>query len=198
MGSLQSQEARLNSRTRNQPEKTEEQALQVIQEAPRNFQGVSSGGVRYPNRGRGQGRIPERNRGPQCHICNRQGTLKRMLVQRGEPGPSSHRTDPPESFLMEEHISSFTKHSRLMTITMKDDRYKLLDDVCYAPKLEYNLLSVGQLMKKGYSLTFDEGKCIIRNKNTGVNLMAIKVSSKHVPARRHPRLRRIDPRSTTH
>ncbi|KAD5803372.1 hypothetical protein E3N88_14732 [Mikania micrantha] len=65
-------------------------------------------------------------------------------------------------------------------ISMKDDRYKLLDDVYYAPRLLYNLLSVGQLMKKGYSLVFEDGKCTIRNKATGTNLMAIKVSNNNM------------------
>lgn len=34
---------------------------------------------------------------------------------------------------------------------------KLIHDVQYVPKLAHNLLSVGQLMCSGYSVTFDDG-----------------------------------------
>ncbi|XP_076929193.1 uncharacterized protein LOC143593450 [Bidens hawaiensis] len=43
---------------------------------------------------------------------------------------------------------------------------KLLDDVYYAPQLGYNLLSVGQLLRKGYSLLYDNGQCVTKNKIT--------------------------------
>ncbi|XP_076892980.1 uncharacterized protein LOC143544872 [Bidens hawaiensis] len=56
----------------------------------------------------------------------------------------------------------------------------LLEDVYYIPRLKYNLLSVGQLMKKGYAIMFDEGKCVIKNKQTGVELMHIKVAKNNM------------------
>ncbi|KAD5802989.1 hypothetical protein E3N88_14349 [Mikania micrantha] len=57
MGSLQSHEARINSRAGNQTEKTEEQALQVFQESSRGYSGGQGRGrSRGPNRGRGRGR----------------------------------------------------------------------------------------------------------------------------------------------
>lgn len=55
---------------------------------------------------------------------------------------------------------------------------KLLDDVYYAPSLEYNLLSVGQLMKKRYSLLFENDKCVI--KSQGVDVMKIHVLSNNM------------------
>ncbi|KAK1431533.1 hypothetical protein QVD17_07993 [Tagetes erecta] len=58
--------------------------------------------------------------------------------------------------------------------------FKLLDQVYYAPKLEYNLLSVGQLMRKGYTLTFDEGKCVIKQKKSGSTLFEISVASNNM------------------
>ena len=36
---------------------------------------------------------------------------------------------------------------------------KLIDDVLYVPSLTHNLLSVGQLIQKDYSVHFDVGKC---------------------------------------
>lgn len=56
----------------------------------------------------------------------------------------------------------------------------MLDDVYFAPKLEYNLLSVGQLMKKSYSLLVDDGQCVIRTKATSVVLMTVKVSNNNM------------------
>ncbi|KAC9138561.1 hypothetical protein E3N88_46304 [Mikania micrantha] len=108
-----------------------------------------------------------------------------------DSGCSNHMTGAKESFTNLD--SSFKLEVNLgdkkklkvegkgtVKIMMNGDRYKLLDDVYYAPKLEYNLLSVGQLMRKGYSLTFDDGECIIRNKTTGINLMAISVSNNNM------------------
>lgn len=44
------------------------------------------------------------------------------------------------------------------------EKQKLIYDVQYAPDLDYNLLSVGQLMTTGHTLLFDEGVCSITNK----------------------------------
>ena len=44
---------------------------------------------------------------------------------------------------------------------------KVLDDVLLAPSPSHNLLSVGQLMISGYSLMFDDGHCVIRDKASG-------------------------------
>ncbi|KAD3069142.1 hypothetical protein E3N88_37022 [Mikania micrantha] len=99
-------------------------------------------------------------------------------------GAKESFTNLDESFKIEVNLGDKKKlqveGKGTVKITMQDERYKLLDDVYYAPKLEYNLLSVGQLMKKGYSLTFDDGKCTIRNKTTGTNLMAITVSNNNM------------------
>ncbi|KAG6492442.1 hypothetical protein ZIOFF_047405 [Zingiber officinale] len=38
---------------------------------------------------------------------------------------------------------------------------KLISDVLYVPKIDQNLLSVGQLMQKGYKVMFEEGFCLI-------------------------------------
>ncbi|KAD6454100.1 hypothetical protein E3N88_08806 [Mikania micrantha] len=46
--------------------------------------------------------------------------------------------------------------------------------------LEYNLLSVGQLMNKGYTITFDNGVCSITNKGIGATLMSIKAAKNNM------------------
>lgn len=50
---------------------------------------------------------------------------------------------------------------------MENDKFKILENVYYAPSLEYNLLSVGQFMRRGYSLLFDDGYCSVRSKKSG-------------------------------
>ncbi|KAG8481821.1 hypothetical protein CXB51_027173 [Gossypium anomalum] len=40
---------------------------------------------------------------------------------------------------------------------------KLISDVLYVPDIDQNLLSVGQLVEKGYSLIFKNGSCVIKD-----------------------------------
>ncbi|XP_076938224.1 uncharacterized protein LOC143606297 [Bidens hawaiensis] len=65
MGSLQSQEACLNSRSKEKGERAEEQALQVVQTPSPGFRSTSPRGRgRGSFRGRGRGRITDRNKVP--------------------------------------------------------------------------------------------------------------------------------------
>ncbi|KAD3640328.1 hypothetical protein E3N88_29551 [Mikania micrantha] len=65
-------------------------------------------------------------------------------------------------------------------IPISNKTSKLLEDVYYIPSLEYNLLSVGQLMAKGYVILFDEGTCTITHKPSGVPLMTIKMAKNNL------------------
>ena len=51
-------------------------------------------------------------------------------------------------------------------IKTAEGQMKTLKEVQYAPSLAHNLLSVGQLILSGYSLVFDEEKCIIKDQQT--------------------------------
>jgi len=42
---------------------------------------------------------------------------------------------------------------------------KLISNVLYVPKLNQNLLSVPQLLKKGYKVLFEHEKCVIKDQN---------------------------------
>ncbi|KAK1437640.1 hypothetical protein QVD17_03434 [Tagetes erecta] len=108
-----------------------------------------------------------------------------------DSGCSNHMTGSKESFITLDE--SFKREVRLgdkkklavegkgtVKIRTGNNGFKLLDQVYYAPKLEYNLLSVGQLMKKGYNLLFDDGKCIIKHKRTGKVLLEIWVASNNM------------------
>ncbi|CAL5412844.1 unnamed protein product [Camellia sinensis] len=53
---------------------------------------------------------------------------------------------------------------------------KLLHNVQFVPDLGYNLLSVGQLMVAGYSISFDNDACVIRDKHSGHTLININMT----------------------
>ena len=56
---------------------------------------------------------------------------------------------------------------------------RLISDVLLVPKLDTNLLSVGQMMEKGYSLLFKGDSCTIYdNKNTNSEIAKIKMQPK--------------------
>ncbi|BBH09623.1 ADP glucose pyrophosphorylase large subunit 1 [Prunus dulcis] len=46
----------------------------------------------------------------------------------------------------------------------KSGEQKRISDVLYVPDLNYNLLSVGQLLRKGHNIQFREDQCVIRDK----------------------------------
>ncbi|XP_076929254.1 uncharacterized protein LOC143593534 [Bidens hawaiensis] len=157
MGSLQSQEERINSRTPKKVEKSEEQALQVVQ--PHN----NSGGTR--GRGRDYWYLDE----PQANVAaENEAQEEGHDEQRLFMAMTDHAGD--QYLLLAKDQSSGAREM----FTQVDESYKLSvrlgdkkelaiegkDDVYFAPKLEYILLSVGQLMKKGYSLLFNDGKYV--------------------------------------
>ncbi|KAA0045239.1 putative gag-pol polyprotein, identical [Cucumis melo var. makuwa] len=53
---------------------------------------------------------------------------------------------------------------------------RILTNVQYVPDIGYNLLSVGQLMESGYSILFDDGACLIKNKQTERVLVKVKMT----------------------
>ncbi|KAJ0468434.1 putative RNA-directed DNA polymerase [Helianthus annuus] len=55
----------------------------------------------------------------------------------------------------------------VVKLNMGNGQSKVLHDVQYAPELGYNLLSMGQLMKVGYRVLFDDDACTITHKSTG-------------------------------
>lgn len=74
-------------------------------------------------------------------------------------------------------------------ITCKNDKIAYMDDVLYVPTIKSNLLSLGQLLEKGYSMSmhkhhiemFDNKQCLVikaplaRNKTFKVNLNAAAI-----------------------
>ncbi|CAL5401670.1 unnamed protein product [Camellia sinensis] len=54
---------------------------------------------------------------------------------------------------------------------------KLITDVLYVPRIDQNLLGVGQLLEKGYKLLFEDKKCMIRDAD-GREVCTIKMRGK--------------------
>jgi len=54
---------------------------------------------------------------------------------------------------------------------------KTLKNVLYVPKINQNLVSVGQLLESGYSLSFSDGMCNIRDK-MGILLLPAKMMNR--------------------
>jgi len=42
---------------------------------------------------------------------------------------------------------------------------KKVNNIYYTPNLRHNFLSIGQMIEKNYKLIFEDGKCIIFDKN---------------------------------
>ena len=54
---------------------------------------------------------------------------------------------------------------------------KYIPDVLYMPDIDQNLLSVGQLMEKGFKVMFEDQWCLIKN-NLGNNVFRVRMKSK--------------------
>ena len=54
---------------------------------------------------------------------------------------------------------------------------KFIPDVLFLPKIDQNLLSVGQLLDKGYKVLFENNECLIRDAS-GKNLFNVKMKEK--------------------
>ena len=64
------------------------------------------------------------------------------------------------------------------TVTIKSCAgIKLVYDVMYVPEIDQNLLSVEQLVEKGFKVTFEEGKCLIFDSG-GQKLFKIEMQQK--------------------
>ena len=54
----------------------------------------------------------------------------------------------------------------VIAVQSRSGEQKFIHDVLYVPTLAHNLLSVGQLIQKGYRVVFEENKCrVVDRKN---------------------------------
>ncbi|KAG8499415.1 hypothetical protein CXB51_005894 [Gossypium anomalum] len=54
---------------------------------------------------------------------------------------------------------------------------KVISDVLFVPDIDQNLLSVGQLVEKGYSLVFENGACVVKD-TYGQELISVAMTDK--------------------
>ncbi|XP_076889912.1 uncharacterized protein LOC143540492 [Bidens hawaiensis] len=116
---------------------------------------------------------------------NRQQTLpKKMKTVKKRKGCKKGFTHLHESFKMVVRLGDkkelIVQGEGAIKIITQNGNSRLLDDVYYARVLGYNLLSVGQLMKKGYSLLFDDDQCVIKSKTSGQVLMVVPIQTNNM------------------
>ena len=64
-----------------------------------------------------------------------------------------------------------------VSIMTSQGNAKILEDVMFVPSLSHNLLSVGELMISGYSISFDDGVCTIKNKISGETIVKVPMTN---------------------
>ena len=64
----------------------------------------------------------------------------------------------------------------IIAVKAKSGTEKLIHDVCYIPGLAQTLLSVGQLIQRGYSVLFHVDACEIRSRKFNVPLVKIRMA----------------------
>ena len=62
-----------------------------------------------------------------------------------------------------------------IAIETSQGNVKLIHKAQYVPTLTHNLLGVGQLLSSGYSVMFEGETCIIKDKNTRVQLANVQI-----------------------
>ena len=63
------------------------------------------------------------------------------------------------------------RKGNINTLTKKGEK-KFIYDVCFVPLLKHNLMSIGQLLQKGYRIFFKRKQCTILHKFPSIQLMA--------------------------
>ncbi|XP_038885771.1 uncharacterized protein LOC120076063 [Benincasa hispida] len=101
-----------------------------------------------------------------------------------DSGYTNHMTSDKELFKdLDKSFKSRVKigNSEYLEVKGKDTvsiescvETKLITEVLFVPEIDQNLLSVGQLVEKGFKVLFEKGKCLISDSN-GNKLFKIKM-----------------------
>ncbi|KAK3034205.1 hypothetical protein RJ639_032785 [Escallonia herrerae] len=163
MGSLQAHESRINRSL----EKNEEKAFQVKETVTKIGEAQSA-----TIRGRGRGGFLGRGRDSGC--SNHMTGVKSLFKELDEKKKLKVQLGNGKEMQIEGKgtVGIETSHSNV----------NLLHDVQFVPDLGYNLLTVGQLMAGGYSVLFDDGACVIKDKQSGCRMINISMTqNKMIP-----------------
>ncbi|KAK8916408.1 hypothetical protein KSP39_PZI022184 [Platanthera zijinensis] len=63
-----------------------------------------------------------------------------------------------------------------VAVISEDGVEKIIEAVHFVPSLAQSLLSVGQLMQRGYSILFEDGHCHIKLKNNSICIASVKMT----------------------
>ncbi|XP_075499941.1 uncharacterized protein LOC142538514 [Primulina tabacum] len=206
MGSLQVHESRINRSLKKNEEKTFQmkEAVSKLGEIEiSTTKGHGRGGFRGHGRGRGFGRGRGRaycpNKDQQVnYAAENEKESKLFMVHSNtdnnssgvwfvDSGCSNHMTDTKSMFKELDETQKVkvqlgngkdvqVEWKGTIGIETTNGKIKLLRNIQFVPDLGYNLLSVGQLMSCGYSISFDNGECVIKEKNSGNTLITINMT----------------------
>ena len=84
-----------------------------------------------------------------------------------------------------------------IAVHTEEGNQKYIHDVLYVPRLSHNLLSAGQLLRKGYSLYFDDGVCTMYDKKNKLTMAKVGMSQNNVLPLSMPLCEKISLRSET-
>ncbi|KAG6493460.1 hypothetical protein ZIOFF_048446 [Zingiber officinale] len=152
------------------------------------------------NHGRGYGRKPSldvQRSGTECQICKKPGHESKSCWHRCtsyketwflDSGCSHHITGNRDSFAMlDDKFSTQVElgdskrvsieGQGVVAVFTEGGNKKHIHDVYYSSKITHNLLSVGQIMKDGYKLIFDNDRCDIINKKNNLRVAAVKMNA---------------------
>lgn len=68
----------------------------------------------------------------------------------------------------------------VVAVHTSEGNKKFIHDVHYSPNISQNLLSVGQMMRRGYKLIFDDDKCEIFDKKSRNHVAIVKMTSNNL------------------
>ncbi|XP_038889190.1 uncharacterized protein LOC120079069 [Benincasa hispida] len=126
-----------------------------------------------------------------CRSCHLLGHIERLFTQCDgwlvDSGCTNHMTNDKELF--KDIDKSFKPRVKIgngeylevkgkTTVSIESCAgIKLITKVLFVPEIDQNLLSVGQLVEKGFKVLFEEEKCLISDSN-GNELFKIKMQHK--------------------
>nr|XP_025625712.1 uncharacterized protein LOC112718014 [Arachis hypogaea] len=141
-------------------------------------QGRGGTNFRPVNRGRGRGNFYQERTNFNCFHCGKYGhkvadcRFKMVNNNQAHVAENQHQNtddNPDDSVKLLLKFGNSTKipieGKGHIPIRLKDGSLSYISDVFYAPELDYNLLSMGQLSEKGYKMITYHGYCTVFDNN---------------------------------
>lgn len=67
-----------------------------------------------------------------------------------------------------------------VVIKLSFEKTRILNEVQYVPHLAHNLLSVGQLLRSGYIVSFEARNCLIKDEKTSIQIAKVMMTKHHM------------------